>query len=261
MQMRRSLAGRTSKPGFTLIELLVVISIIALLVSILLPALGSARNAAQTSVCLSNLRQTHVGVNTYVENNNQYWPTAVNYPFATQPGVFTGGPNWQQVVAHEIGVNYSPESAYGLIYPEQQQFYYGFTRNNGIFQCPTGDYFNLWGSKAASSYAWNTAVYGMGEGDAWAYGPTYGANPIWYQYYGRRRTASIRKPSDQVMVGEYADFGKSIYDYYYWALQTPNDLTTHHNGAASVTWLDGHASMETNRTLVQTQLEVVAQGY
>ena len=56
--------------GFTLIELLVVVSIVALLVALLLPALGSARKNARELVCLSNLRQLHLGHTYYFNDNN-----------------------------------------------------------------------------------------------------------------------------------------------------------------------------------------------
>jgi len=65
--------------GFTLIELLVVISIIALLITILLPALGSARRNAQMTQSLSNLRQINTAASTYAADHDANLPEQIVY--------------------------------------------------------------------------------------------------------------------------------------------------------------------------------------
>ncbi len=62
------------RDGFTLIELMVVISIIALLIGILLPALGAARAVARNGVCLSNVRSIALGMTSYLSDSQQKYP-------------------------------------------------------------------------------------------------------------------------------------------------------------------------------------------
>lgn len=71
--------------GFTLVELLVVIGIIALLISMLLPALNRAREAAKTVLCLSQLRQVGTASALYVNESRGYLVPCYTWP-ATPDG-------------------------------------------------------------------------------------------------------------------------------------------------------------------------------
>ncbi len=83
---------RSSIRGFTLIEVLVVVAIIALLVAILLPALSRARAQARNTLCLSNLRQHGISMNTFAAANKEVVPRGGNHNTV----------HWTMVVAKEM---------------------------------------------------------------------------------------------------------------------------------------------------------------
>lgn len=74
-------AGR--RGGFTLIELLVVISIISLLIAVLLPALGKARDASQNIVCMTRVKQVGLASFSYVADHDSYLVPWTNHDDAS----------------------------------------------------------------------------------------------------------------------------------------------------------------------------------
>ena len=91
--------ARNGRGAFTLIELLVVIAIIALRLSLLLPALSKARLSGQGAVCMSNLRQIGISVNSYAQDfKDKVWPTFNTVNNQPPTGIASGdGCGWARL--------------------------------------------------------------------------------------------------------------------------------------------------------------------
>jgi len=99
--------ARRTTHGFTLVELLVVVSIIALLLSILLPAVNRALGIARQVACKSNQKQIGLGFSIYHQDNNYVYPSADN---PNLPGINPDGVMWKGRVHRALELPMDPIS-------------------------------------------------------------------------------------------------------------------------------------------------------
>lgn len=155
------------RAGFTLIELLVVIAIIAVLIGILLPALGTARQTSKSLLCLSNLRQLSLGWSMYADDNRDVMVPgrAPNLPGgeSNPDNIYDIGngrkfrPTWVARIGGYVGV-------YAFTTPSEidgRQDY-----DNPVYVCPmTPD----WTDERNGSYGYNYQFLGNSRVTAGAY--------------------------------------------------------------------------------------------
>jgi len=106
--------------GFTLIELLVVLAIISVLLSILIPSLRRVKVRAFRTGCMHNLKQIGLGMNLYLDGNDNLWPCAED-PVSTNPSYWLWmGRGWRAFVKPYLGDSIDVNNPSVLLCPEDR---------------------------------------------------------------------------------------------------------------------------------------------
>jgi len=249
-----NVAIKKQQSAFTLIELLVVISIIALLLSIIMPALQSAREQARTVVCLSQQRSLGTALHTY-STSTGYLPvfgefrgygTALAYAsndplIGSSSGTFPPVTNWKD------GNCFGTPLAC-LIKNGDLQDPKGY-----IQACPTSS------KHIKISFGYNYA--NLGSSSRPEQGAPQAGNPNFYPGCERIKLTSVQRPSETAAFCDGSLWGPNLkdpkpwigsYGMTYWDKRIWPDVEVygaglfpvlgHRNSRANVTFVDGYAS-------------------
>lgn len=203
--------------GFTLIELLVVISIIALLIALLLPALSKARDAGKRVTCSSNLHQWMLIFEHYAGDNRGMMPSA----FPLSSGTSYGG-GWAAYMT-PLRTIYFPN------FP-RPQWGYGLTING----CPSQDQTAGLGGVGAWFVNGITRRY-------WSYSMCQNmwAPPTPQGFGGTVQQAHIKSPSRLVLITE-SSFTDT--NHVFSTGNYPDRLGDVHGEGLNILWADGHGT-------------------
>ena len=226
--------------GFTLVELLVVIAIIALLAALLLPSLSGAKDKAQATTCANNVKQLAFAWALYTDDNNDL---LVNNSSTADTRSFR-----QSWVNNIQDWGTSPENidpAYitsGKLAP--------YVNNDlGVYKCPADRCLAQNGPRLRS-ISMNSLV-----GDPLHQPNRF--NPTWMQFM---KLSDFPRPAMfYVFIEEHPDTINDGYFMNRWdVIQWGNLPASYHNGAANMSWADGH--LERHKWIANTVRPAVKGG-
>ena len=241
--------------GFTLTELLVMLGTLAILAAMLLPALAGTQPRSKAYQCLNNMRQLALAWTLYANENNE-WLALNNDPSSGQGYLFpsgNGSPSWVTGALDWSGGQWNTNTLYltSSLYSDIAVYMGG---NYTVFQCPACTYYvsSLQRSRGwdhrARSVAMDAAV-----GDGHKYGMSVnnvsGTAPWnWPVWYVAKKTTDLNNPGPSrtwVFTDQHPD---SIDDLILYTAPFPTTTFTElpgnqHDGAAGITFGDGHVEM------------------
>ena len=227
-----------ARRAFTLIELLVVISIVALLVSILLPVLSQSRMMADTIDCATRMKASAYAMLLYVNDNKEVWPTQYGPQLAPDASCWSGGQEYRTTIAKYLGLW---DSMNGFV-----DYNSGNYAKNPML-CKASDalgrepYAVYWATANATDVWTDMCVLGSPVFSAFQINPYLGSIDTYYH----TRKGFPRDPSKALMLADgyreprpnywYVADGKSMFRFrHFESGQRTND------GRLNMAYIDGH---------------------
>ena len=238
--------------GFTLVELLVVVAVIAILAALLLPTLSGAKKRAQTTLCVSNLRQLTVAFHNYVDDHND--KIMENHPVVAAGSI--GQPSW---VAGLMSYENNPlvpafgkteATNWALFYVEGRLAgtinpkipitrFYGsigpYAKNPKIYRCPSDQSYSVFDGRKEQRVR------------SYTISPAMNCPSVQPDAVRFRIVSQVRNPASMIL---FIDEHEDTISAGVFREQRPGDFNTwnslpasRHNGAGTLSYVDGHVEV------------------